>query len=121
MRCQHQTLAELPGAELVLPGLDALQALARGEQARWSPEALLVLVGAARLRAAGLAVPDAPQPPKQPELALYDAIADDGGTDAHARYNALIRRLVSFERALEAHSRRLAASRGDPPQPHRCD
>lgn len=121
MQCQHQALADLPGAELVLPGLEALRALARGERAGWSPEALLVAIGASRLRAAGLAVPDAPQPPMQPELALYEAMADDDGTDAHARYNALIRRLVSFERALEARSRRLAASRGDPPQPHRCD
>ena len=121
MQRQHQALADLPGAELVLPGLEALQALARGERAGWSPEALLVAIGARRLRAAGLAVPDAPRPSMQPELALYDAIADDGGTDAHARYNALMRRLVSFERALEAHSRRLAASRGDSPQPHHCD
>ena len=111
MRC----LADLPGAELVLPGLEALHALARGERARWPPEALLVAIGASRLRAAGLAIPTAPQPPKQPELALYDAIADVGAADAHSRYNALIRRLVSFERALEAHSRRPAPPRDDLP------
>ena len=110
MRCPQHALDDLPGAELVLPGLEALRSLARGEHVKWSPEALLVVIGAFRLRAAGLAVPDVPRRPKQPEHALYEAIANGHG-DAHARYNALIRRLVSFERALEARSRRLAHSR----------
>lgn len=34
-------------------------------------------------------------------MALYLAIGADHPGDAHSRYNALIRRLVSFERALE--------------------
>lgn len=101
----HVAVADLPGAELVCAGLDALHAVARGEREGFAPEALLVAIGARRLRAAGLAVPDAPGWPEQPELALYDAIGE-AHADAHSRYNALIRRLVSFERALEARNRR---------------
>ena len=110
---QPQPLADLPGAELVLAGLDALQALAEGKGGAFSQEALLVAIGARRLRAAGLTVPEAPGWPAQPELALYQTIAETA-TDAHSRYNALIRRLVSFERALEARSRQIdRRSEGD--------
>ena len=101
---QRAALTDLPGADLVLAGLDALDALAQGKQDEFTPEALLVAIGARRLRAAGLVLPDAPALPEHPELALYEAIAD-AHPDAHSRYNALIRRLVSFERALEARSR----------------
>ena len=104
---QQPPFSDLPGAELVHAGIEALQAVARGERDDFSQEALLVAIGAKRLRAAGLALPDVPRWPKQPELALYETIRD-AHSDAHSRYNALIRRLVSFERALEARSRRLA-------------
>lgn len=101
-------LADLPGSGVVLAGLDALRELARGERDRFTVEALLVAVGARRLRAAGLAVPHVAHWPEQPELALYQAIADEQA-DAHTQYNALLRRLVSFERALEARNRRSGA------------
>ena len=111
-RAEHYGVADLPGASLVVAGLDALHALAQGNCDEFAPEALLVAVGARRLRAAGLEVPDAPGWPKHPELALYNALAETHA-DAHSRYNALIRRLVSFERALEARHRR--ASRQSSP------
>ena len=75
-----------------------LEALHRGEM---TVEALLVLVGAPRLRAAGLDVPSTSPADTSPEIALYVAIERRHPTDAHSRYSALIRRLVSFERALE--------------------
>lgn len=123
-----EAFAGLPGAELVNAGLAALEALAendcstlpalgdhasRAEAARTASlelpvEALLVAIGARRLRRAGVPVPDVPGLPKEPELALYKALARQHGNDAHARYNALLRRLVSFERAAEALSTRLA-------------
>ena len=87
--------SELPGAELVSAGLDALE---RGEP---TVEALLVAIGASRLRRAGVDVPTLPGI-REPELALYAALRKTNGTNAHSAYNALIRRLVSFERALEA-------------------
>lgn len=91
--------ADLPGADLVASGVEDLQ---RGEP---SVEALLVMVGESRLRAAGLELPQCPTLPHPPEIALYNAIGAEHPTDTHSRYNALIRRLVSFERALERLSR----------------
>ena len=96
----------IPGEELVTAGLEAL---GRGER---SIEALLVAVGAPRLRALGIAVPDAGRLPRHPELALYYAVGREHPGDAHSRYNALIRRLVSFERELER--RRFSAVRHAP-------
>lgn len=82
----------LPGADLVERGLADL---AGGEE---SIEALLVSIGAPRLRRLGIAVADALP---NPERRLYDILASTDSDAAHSRYNALIRRLVSFERALE--------------------
>ena len=82
----------LPGWELVEPGLADL---ARGVE---SVNALLVAIGAPRLRRAGLSVPEVEWP--SPEHRLYELLSADGSDSAHSRYNALIRRLVSFERAV---------------------
>ena len=83
----------LPGADLVEEGLADL---ARGAE---TVPALLVLIGAYRLRSCGIEVPE--MPVRDPEIRLYEKLAESGSDDAHSRYNALIRRLVSFERALE--------------------
>ena len=84
-----------PGGELVAAGLEAL---GHGER---SVEALLVAVGAPRLEALGIQIPGTRPLPRHPELALYHFLCRRYPGDAHARYNALIRRLVSFERELE--------------------
>ncbi|MBA2384976.1 MAG: hypothetical protein H0V68_10005 [Actinobacteria bacterium] len=89
-------MTSLPGHELVLAGLDDL---ARGVE---SPEALLVSIGAPRLRQAGI---DVPGPLPSPEHRLYALLAADDSDAAHSRYNALVRRLVSFERAADARAR----------------
>ena len=89
-------LTSLPGHELVLPGLDDL---ARGVE---SKEALLVSIGAPRLQRAGI---DVPEPFDSPEHRLYDRLAAEDPDSAHGRYNALVRRLVSFERAVDARPR----------------
>lgn len=83
----------LPGSELVRAGLDDLR------QGRETIEALVVMVGAPRLRRIGLEVP--PGAVALPEHRLYERLAASGPETAHSRYNALIRRLVSFERAAE--------------------
>jgi hypothetical protein len=85
----------LPGADLIREGLRDLDA---GIE---SIPALLVLVGAPRLRRLGLDVPDTPF---FPEDHLYERLAAEHGDAAHSRYNALIRTLVSFERAAECAS-----------------
>lgn len=90
-------LHHLPGGDLVAKGIDDLRA------GRESPEALLVAVGRPRLERIGIDLP--PIAVERPEHRLYLLLAADderAGTDtAHSRYNALIRRLVSFERAAE--------------------
>ncbi len=90
-------LAALPGGDLVRAGIEDL---ARGVE---SVPALLVSIGAERLRQAGL---DVPEPvAAAPERRLYDRLAAEDTDSAHSRYNALIRRLVSCERALECAGR----------------
>jgi len=82
----------LPGAELIDQGIADLTA---GVE---SVPALLVSIGAPRLRSLGVAVPTPVAP--EPELRLYARLAETGDRGAHSKYNALVRRLVSFERAL---------------------
>ena len=53
-------------------------------------------IGAPRLRSAGIALST---PIAEPEHKLYLLLAREKGDSAHSAYNALIRRLVSFERA----------------------
>ena len=76
----------------MLAGLDDL---ARSVE---SVEALLVSIGAPRLAQLGFGIPT---PLASPEHRLYDLLARDDPESAHTRYNALVRRLVSFERAAE--------------------
>lgn len=82
----------LPGGDLVERGLEDLRC------DRESVDALLVSIGAPRLRRLGLDVTD---PVRSPEHRLYEQLVDEKGSGAHSAYNALIRRLVSFERAAE--------------------
>jgi hypothetical protein len=87
------TFDGLPGWELVEEGMADL---ARGVE---SVPALLVAVGAPRLQRLGLVIPGAEI--AEPEHRLYALLSADDSDSAHSRYNALIRRLVSFERAAE--------------------
>lgn len=81
----------LPGEEFISPGLDDLGA------GRLTIPALLVSIGAPRLRRLGI---DVPATIPAPEHRLYALLCERTPDAAHARYNALLRRLVSFERAL---------------------
>lgn len=81
---------ELPGAELIEAGLADLS------KRMETVESLLVSMAAPRLRALGFAVPT---PFADAELRLYHLLAAKHGAAAHGRYNALVRRLVSFQRA----------------------
>jgi hypothetical protein len=84
---------DLPGADLVATGLADLE---HGDE---TVAALLVSNGGPRLRRLGYEVPDVFA---DPERRLYALLARDDAPSAHGRYNALIRRLVSFERAAES-------------------
>ncbi len=82
----------MPGHDLIQQGLEDL---ARGKE---SVPALLVSIGAPHLRRLGIAVP-ATIPGA--EHRLYVLLEQQDPARAHSRYNALLRRLVSFERTLE--------------------
>ena len=86
---------KLPGADIVSQGIEDLE---RGVE---SVESLLVSIGAPRLSRLGFPVPSTIP---SPELRLYELLAQEDADSAHSRYNALVRRLVSFERAAECAS-----------------
>ncbi len=88
-------LDALPGGELIRQGLADLAA---GQE---SEAALLVLIGAPRLRRLGLGPPADVPGAGNPEHRLYHLLSRSDPDSAHSRYNALIRRLVRFERAAE--------------------
>lgn len=80
----------LPGEDLVAAGVRDLKGGAD------TIAALLVSIGAPRLRALGI---DVPATSPNPEHRLYLKLAEQYGDAAHSKYNAFVRRLVSFERA----------------------
>jgi hypothetical protein len=85
-------LDHYPGGDLVAKGLEDLAS------SRETVEALLVSVAASRLRALGLPVKS---PLPDAEHRLYEHLAREDSDSAHSRYNALLRRLTSFESAME--------------------
>jgi hypothetical protein len=99
----------LPGANLIQQGVLDLTA------GRESVEALLVSVGAPRLRSLDI---DIPTPISSPEHKLYLLLALEKGDAAHSAYNALIRRLVSFEHAA---ARQMSTSSSSPTAMRFCE
>ena len=89
--------AILPGEDLISTGIEDLR------EGRETIEAFLVAIGAPRLRRIGLDLP--PVLPANPEHRLYGLLARDDQDSAHSRYNSLIKRLVSYERAAECVNR----------------
>jgi acetyl esterase/lipase len=91
---QAEDQQALPGQDLVEQGLADLS------QDRVSEASLLVLIAAPRLRRLGIPVPNRPLP-RSCEHDLYARLDERLGAAAHSYYNSLIRRIVSFARALE--------------------
>ncbi|HEU6449057.1 MAG TPA: hypothetical protein VFV23_11525 [Verrucomicrobiae bacterium] len=96
-------ISGLPGEELISQGLSDL------ENERHTAPACLISIARTRLSNAGLSVPPMPSAP-EPELQLYRLLCREGG-DAYSRYNSLVRRLVSFEQALDHRRSRRPMSR----------
>ena len=91
---QEERESSLPGEALVEQGLADLA------QDRVTDCSLLLLIAAPRLRRLGILVPDRPSPqPREHEL--YARLNQRLGPAAHSYYNSLIRRVVSYARALE--------------------
>jgi hypothetical protein len=101
MSASLEDVANFPGAELVLPGLRDAAA------GRVTIGACLISIAQPALEAGGLThqFPSIHYIP-EPERTLYRLLRQEGG-NAYGRYNSLVRRLVSFERAL-----RRAVARG---------
>ncbi len=87
-------LKDLPGAELILPGVEDLQTGKRD-----SIGALLITIASTRLATAGLDFPKEDLLP-EPELSLYERLQHERD-DAYAYYNSLLNSLNSFCNALE--------------------
>jgi hypothetical protein len=102
-------LNELPGSELILPGLEDLR---HGDNQTIG--ALLIAIASIRLAAAGLEIPNQPLS-VEPELALYAHLQNDR-EDAYAYYNALLNSLNSFCTALELRAK-YQVTRSAPSQP----
>lgn len=77
------------------------QGLADLQRGVESIPALLVLTGGPRLRRLAIEVPIVKPSDPLPEHRLYQLLAAAYGSSAHSRYNALLRRLVSFARAAQ--------------------
>lgn len=94
MASVESQLRSLPGSEIVLAGIADLA------ERRETIAAAAVQTAATRLRNAGIEVPG-PEPAGEPGHHLYGRIVAAGDPDPHSRYNAILRRVVSFARALE--------------------
>ena len=87
----QQELAKLPGAEIVLPGIEDLKA------GRVTVNALAVSSAASKLGVRELVGDiDAEEPAAH---RLYLRLNDELGDTAHSRYNAILARVASFARA----------------------
>jgi hypothetical protein len=87
-------LSELPGADIILPGIDDLH----NSKAN-TVGSLLIAIAATRLTKAGLHFPKDCLA-QEPELTLY-ALLQEERSDAYYYYNALLKSLNSFCNALE--------------------
>jgi hypothetical protein len=88
-----QSWQDLPGADIVAQGVDDLD---RGVE---SVAGLVVAAAAPRLMDVGVCVPEIALP--LPSHRLYELLSREDAASAHSRYNALLRRVVSFARAAE--------------------
>ena len=92
---RYEELESLPGAELVLRGIDDL---ANGQT--MTPPALLVAMARSKLRWLDLDIPAIADTIQEPELTLYDLLAQSLA-EPYGEYKALRYRLNKFENALE--------------------
>jgi hypothetical protein len=89
-----EELKRLPGAEIVLAGVEDLR------HGRQSINASAVQIAAGRLRGVGLQAPSA-QADAPAAHRLYRQLSEELGDGAHARYNAILARVASFAEAAE--------------------
>ena len=95
MAQSNPTLVGLPGAALIEKGVADL------ERREVSAESLLVTIAAERLETLGVLRPGLATGSVEAPLALYAWVGESGVLDPYSTYNALLRELSSFVRALE--------------------
>jgi hypothetical protein len=93
VKFQDHAYIGLPGEEMIRKGLEDFAA------GRQTIESLLLQIGATRLREAGVEFAGPIDP--DADHKLYYLLCETHDDGAHSQYNAWIRQLVSFERALE--------------------
>lgn len=82
-----------PGEEFIQQGIEDL------ERELETVPSLLVSIGAPKLRSIGIEIPA--NVLDSPEHRLFRLLQLSGSDSAHSRYNALIKRLVSYERSAQ--------------------
>jgi hypothetical protein len=90
-----KALASLPGAEIVLAGIEDI------EVGRQSVNATAVRSASSRLRRLGLNAPVAEGETPAAHQLFHQLSEELGDRAAHARYNAILERVASFARAAE--------------------
>jgi hypothetical protein len=91
----QREMTSLPASDLIETGFRDLR------ERRETIASLLVSIGAPKLCSLGFDIPEASLAlHSTPEHRLYDLLATENPDAAHSKYNALIRKLVSFERAI---------------------
>jgi hypothetical protein len=98
-------LNDLPAADMIRGGLADLAGR------RESVASYLVQIGCLNMRRCGIEVPVSDEDALEADHRLYALLSREHGNDAHRRYNALLRELVSFERALASRQERLKKTR----------
>ena len=98
------TLDGLPANDMVQQGLDDLA------ERRVSVAACLVKIASPKMRRCGLEMLLSDDEALNADHELYALLGHKHGNEAHSKYNALLRELVSFERALEARHRKNQAA-----------
>jgi hypothetical protein len=93
MILEEPWMSGLPGEPAIRKGL---QDFASGKK---TLESLLIQIGASRLRSSGIPIEGKVDP--DADYRLYELLESSHGDGAFSQYNAWIRQLVSFERALE--------------------
>ena len=99
------TWDDLPAADLIREGLADLAGR------RESVTSYLVQIGSPKMRRCGIEVLVSDEDALEADHQLYALLGREHGNDAHRRYNALLRELVSFERALVSRHERLRKAR----------
>lgn len=88
----HTINPNLPGSEIVVKGMSDLG------RNLVTIESLALLICRPEMLRIGIYFPDMSSISRPRELELYTLIENESGRDSHTRYNAILRRLVSFIR-----------------------